>query len=60
MPATSVPVSETGHAGVGAAQPGNLPDTAWSLNEAGTQAFYGTVGPGIGRSIKPDLHHTVE
>jgi hypothetical protein len=41
-----------------AAQPGDLPDTAWDLNEPGTPAFYGAVGPGVGRSIKPDLHHT--
>ena len=42
----------------GAVRAGELPDTAWELNEPGTPAFYGAVGPGVGRSIKPDLHHT--
>ncbi|MCK5929168.1 MAG: S8 family peptidase [Nocardioides sp.] len=55
---TSVLSSGADHAGAAAAQPEDLPDTAWDLNEPGTPAFYGAVGPGVGRSIKPDLHHT--
>ena len=42
----------------GAVPAAELPDTAWELNEPGTPAFYSAVGPGVGRSIKPDLHHT--
>ncbi|MEH6380459.1 S8 family peptidase [Dietzia sp. DQ11-44] len=55
---SNVPASGPDHTGLSAAQPGNRPDTAWNLNEPGTPAFYGAVGPGVGRSIKPDLHHT--
>ena len=33
-------------------------DTVWDLVEFGMPALYSAVGPGVGRSIKPDLHHT--
>ena len=36
----------------------DLPDTVWELTDPRTPALYGAVGPGVGRSIKPDLHHT--
>ncbi|HEX5404333.1 MAG TPA: S8 family peptidase, partial [Pseudonocardiaceae bacterium] len=34
-----------------------LPDTVWDLVWPGAPALYGAVGPGVGRSIKPDLYH---
>jgi hypothetical protein len=34
-----------------------LPDTVWDLVEAGAPSLYGAVGPGVGRSVKPELHH---
>ena len=34
-----------------------LPDTVWDLVAAGAPALYGAFGPGVGRSIKPDLYH---
>lgn len=34
-----------------------LPDTVWDLVAPGAPALYGAVGPGVGRSIKPDLYH---
>ncbi|MCO4236673.1 S8 family peptidase [Pseudarthrobacter sp. MDT3-28] len=34
-----------------------LPDTVWDLVEAGAPSLYGAVGPGAGRSVKPELHH---
>jgi hypothetical protein len=36
----------------------NLPDTVWDLVEPGSTALYGAAGPGVGRSIKPELHHS--
>ncbi|SBW19227.1 hypothetical protein FDG2_1077 [Candidatus Protofrankia californiensis] len=35
----------------------DLPDTVWDITESQMPVLYGAVGPGIGRSIKPDLHH---
>jgi len=35
----------------------DLPDTAWDITEPRMPGLYGAVGPGVGRSIKPDLHH---
>lgn len=35
-----------------------FPDTTWDLAVDGLPAFYGAVGPGVGRSIKPELHHS--
>ncbi|WP_245545691.1 S8 family peptidase [Nocardia higoensis] len=32
-------------------------DTVWDLLDLGMPALYGAVGPGVGRSVKPDLHH---
>ncbi|MET9273653.1 S8 family peptidase [Kribbella sp. NPDC003557] len=32
-------------------------DTVWDLVDPGAPALYGAVGPGVGRSIKPDLYH---
>lgn len=34
-----------------------LPDSVWDLLEPGAPALYGAVGPGVGRSIKPDIYH---
>lgn len=36
----------------------SLPDNVWDLTSPGAPAFYGAVGPGVGRSIKPDLYHS--
>lgn len=33
-----------------------LPDTVWDLVTPGAPALYGAVGPGVGRSIKPDVY----
>jgi subtilase family protein len=35
----------------------DLPDTVWDITEPRMPALYGAVGPGVGRSIKPDLYH---
>lgn len=35
----------------------NLPDSVWDLTEPGAPAHYGATGPGVDRSVKPDLHH---
>jgi hypothetical protein len=35
----------------------DVPDTAWDITYPGAPAHYGATGPGVGRSIKPDLHH---
>ena len=35
----------------------DLPDTVWDLTEPGAPAHYGATGPGVDRSVKPDLHH---
>lgn len=35
-----------------------LPDNIWDLTSPGAPAFYGAVGPGVGRSIKPDVYHS--
>ncbi|WP_410874557.1 S8 family peptidase [Nocardia sp. A7] len=32
-------------------------DTVWDLVDPGMPALYGAVGPGLGRSVKPELHH---
>jgi hypothetical protein len=34
-----------------------MPDTVWDIVRPGMPALYGAVGPGVGRSIKPDLYH---
>lgn len=35
-----------------------VPDTAWDIVDEGTPSLYGAVGPGLNRSIKPELYHT--
>lgn len=35
-----------------------VPDTVWDITHPDAPAYYGSVGPGVGRSIKPDLHHS--
>lgn len=35
----------------------DVPDTVWDLTDPGTPALYSATGPGVDRSIKPDLHH---
>ncbi|MGW4094060.1 S8 family peptidase [Nocardia sp. NPDC004750] len=32
-------------------------DSVWDLLDPGMPSLYGAVGPGLGRSVKPDLHH---
>lgn len=32
-------------------------DTVWDLTDSGAPAHYGAVGPGVNRSIKPDIYH---
>lgn len=34
-----------------------LPDGVWDLVSEGMPAHYSAVGPGVGRSIKPDIYH---
>lgn len=34
-----------------------LPDTAWNILEDGAPALYSATGPGVDRSVKPDLLH---
>lgn len=34
-----------------------VPDTAWDITPTGAPAHYVATGPGVGRSVKPDLHH---
>lgn len=34
-----------------------LPDTVWDIVDPGMPALYGATGPGIGRSVKPEIHH---
>ncbi len=35
----------------------DMPDTVWDLTDPGAPALYSATGPGVDRSIKPDLHH---
>lgn len=35
----------------------DIPDTVWDITEHGAPAHYGATGPGVDRSVKPDLHH---
>ncbi|GEM32084.1 hypothetical protein NN3_30910 [Nocardia neocaledoniensis NBRC 108232] len=35
-----------------------IPDTVLDIVEPGMPALYGGVGPGVGRSIKPEIYHT--
>lgn len=35
-----------------------VPDTAWDVTDAYAPAYYSATGPGVDRSVKPDLHHT--
>ncbi|MBB1022903.1 S8 family peptidase [Dietzia sp. DQ12-76] len=35
----------------------DVPDTAWDITHQNGPAHYGATGPGVGRSVKPDLHH---
>ncbi|MDO5094394.1 MAG: S8 family peptidase [Propionibacteriaceae bacterium] len=34
-----------------------VPDTAWDITDPDAPALYGAIGPGVDRSIKPDIHH---
>lgn len=34
-----------------------VPDTAWDLLDAGAPSLFSAKGPGVDRSVKPDLHH---
>lgn len=35
----------------------DMPDTAWDITHQDGPAHYGATGPGVDRSVKPDLHH---
>lgn len=35
----------------------DVPDTAWDITYPNGPAHYGATGPGVDRSVKPDLHH---
>lgn len=35
----------------------NVPDTAWDITAPSAPTHYGATGPGVDRSIKPDIHH---
>jgi hypothetical protein len=35
----------------------NVPDTVWDITNPGGPALFNAIGPGVGRSVKPDLHH---
>ena len=39
-------------------EPNVASDTVWSANRDGEPAFYSATGPGPGRTIKPDIHHS--
>lgn len=34
-----------------------IPDTVWDITYPDGPAYYGATGPGVNRSVKPDLHH---
>ncbi len=35
----------------------DVPDTVWDITEPGAPAHYSATGPGVDRSVKPDIHH---
>lgn len=35
----------------------DLPDTVWDITYPNAPAHFSATGPGVGRSVKPDLHH---
>lgn len=35
----------------------DIPDTTWDITYPHGPAYYGATGPGVDRSVKPDLHH---
>ncbi|WP_300613546.1 S8 family peptidase [Trebonia sp.] len=35
----------------------DLPGTVWDITDPGAPAHYSATGPGVDRSVKPDLHH---
>ncbi|MDR1513309.1 MAG: S8 family peptidase [Propionibacteriaceae bacterium] len=35
----------------------DLPDHVWDVTSPGAPAHYSATGPGVGRSVKPDVHH---
>jgi hypothetical protein len=35
----------------------DIPDTVWDISHPGGPAHYGATGPGVDRSVKPDLYH---
>lgn len=34
-----------------------VPDTVWDITSEHAPALYGAVGPGVNRSVKPEVHH---
>lgn len=34
------------------------PDTVWDITSPDAPSYYGATGPGVERSVKPDLHHS--
>jgi len=35
----------------------DIPDTVWDIVDPGAPALFSATGPGVDRSVKPDLHH---
>lgn len=35
----------------------DMPDTVWDISHADAPAHYAATGPGVGRSVKPDIFH---
>lgn len=36
----------------------DIPDTVWDITEPGAPAHYSATGPGVDRSVKPDIHYS--
>lgn len=36
----------------------DVPSTVWDITDPGAPAHYGSTGPGVGRSVKPDIYHS--
>lgn len=56
-PGDAVNALTVGAAHADGSGPRNHADTVWDLVAPGAPALYGAVGPGVGRSVKPDIYH---
>lgn len=56
-PGDSVNALTVGAAHADEAGDRDLPDDVWDLVLPGAPALYSAVGPGVGRSVKPDVYH---